>query len=173
MLTCGTSGSPAASLRRFPLSTAQSYGGTKALGRIAASSASLRRPRTRKRRLTPTSREIPGACGCGTSTESASAPRVGNEAQGRNAFKPMTASETYLEERKILPATIDTHRLEFDSAPTPERIIERLGGDVMVEGRRFPNMRRSCCGFPTSTPTVSAHPGQRGFSQRRPMARSS
>ena len=47
----------------------------------------------------------------------------------------MTASETYLEARKILPATIAAHHLEFDSAPTAERIIERLGDDILVEGR--------------------------------------
>jgi hypothetical protein len=38
----------------------------------------------------------------------------------------MTTSETYLETRKILPATIAAHHLEFDAAPTAERIIDRL-----------------------------------------------
>ena len=59
----------------------------------------------------------------------------------------MTASETYLEERKILPATIAAHHLECDSAPTAERIIERLGDDILVEGPTpFPICQRVVVG---------------------------
>ncbi len=47
----------------------------------------------------------------------------------------MTASESYLEERKTLPATIAAHHLEFDAAPTAARIVDRLGDDILVEGR--------------------------------------
>lgn len=45
----------------------------------------------------------------------------------------MTAAESYLEERKILPTTIAAHHLEFEATPAAERIIERLGGDILVE----------------------------------------
>ena len=47
----------------------------------------------------------------------------------------MTTAETYLEARKILPATIAAQHLEFDSAPAAERIRERLGDDILVAGR--------------------------------------
>ncbi|MGA7881752.1 MAG: DUF3854 domain-containing protein [Terrimicrobiaceae bacterium] len=60
----------------------------------------------------------------------------------------MTASETYLEERKILPATIAAHHLEFDSAPTAERIIERLGGDILVAGQPLSHYSAELLWFP-------------------------
>ena len=47
----------------------------------------------------------------------------------------MNACESYLEARKISPETIQAHRLEFDTSPTIERIIERLGDDILVAGQ--------------------------------------
>ena len=47
----------------------------------------------------------------------------------------MQTGQSYLEERKILPATIQAHRLEFDDAPTAERVVERLGEDIVLAGQ--------------------------------------
>jgi hypothetical protein len=60
----------------------------------------------------------------------------------------MNACESYLEARKILPATIESHRLEFDAAPTAGRIIERLGDDILVECRPLSNYARELLWIP-------------------------
>ena len=47
----------------------------------------------------------------------------------------MTACQNYLEARKISPETAAAHRLEIDTAPTVERIMRRLGDDILVAGQ--------------------------------------
>jgi DNA polymerase-1 len=47
----------------------------------------------------------------------------------------MQSSKGYLDARGILPETIQTHWLEIDGGPTEERIVARLGDDIVVAGQ--------------------------------------
>ena len=47
----------------------------------------------------------------------------------------MQGCQSYLEARRIQSATIQAHHLEFDHAPSAERIIARLGEDIQVAGQ--------------------------------------
>jgi hypothetical protein len=73
----------------------------------------------------------------------------------------------------ILPATIDTHCLEFDAVPTAERIIERLGDDILVEVRTLSNYAQEVLWIPYRNSDGAATSWTRGFSLHRPAVRSS
>jgi hypothetical protein len=58
------------------------------------------------------------------------------------------AAEDYLKARGILPATIQAHRLEFDTAPNIERIVARLGEDILIAGQPLSLYARELLWFP-------------------------
>jgi Domain of unknown function (DUF3854) len=60
----------------------------------------------------------------------------------------MQTSKSYLEARGILPATIEAHRLEFDAAPSAERIVERLGDDILIGGQPLSAYAKELLWFP-------------------------
>jgi hypothetical protein len=60
----------------------------------------------------------------------------------------MQAGQSYLEERKILPATIQAHRLEFDGGPTAARVVQRLGEDILLAGQPLSQYSSELLWFP-------------------------
>ena len=61
------------------------------------------------------------------------AGKLGDETNKAKLFEVfMQSSKSYLEARGIRPETAQAHRLEIDTAPTAERIIQRLGDDIQI-----------------------------------------
>ena len=61
------------------------------------------------------------------------AGKLGDETNKAKLFEVfMQSSKSYLEARGLRPETAQAHRLEIDTAPTAERIIQRLGDDIQI-----------------------------------------
>ena len=60
----------------------------------------------------------------------------------------MNAGQSYLEARGIRSETVQAHGLEFDPAPTAERIIERLGDDILIGGQPLSQYARELLWIP-------------------------
>ena len=60
----------------------------------------------------------------------------------------MNHCQSYLEARGIHLETVQAHGLEFDPAPTAERIIERLGDDILIGGRPLSERAQELLWFP-------------------------
>ena len=85
----------------------------------------------------------------------------------------MQTGQSYLEERKILPATIQAHRLEVDVAPTAERIVQRLGEDILLAGQPLSQYSAELLWFPYLNADGAITSWRCGFFPRRSMVRNS